>query len=120
MAAPRSPAVGVRGRATADLSPDSRLLATTSADAAGRLWDVASGRAIGDDLRDAPGTLVGGGFVDQGRKLAVVHDRGGYVWDVRVATWARHACAIAGRVLTRAEWTEALPGRSYAPMCARR
>ena len=28
-----------------------------------------------------------------------------------------HACAVAGRTLTRTEWTDALPGRDYAPAC---
>ena len=33
------------------------------------------------------------------------------------ASWARHACAVAGRSLTRAEWSEELPDRDYAPAC---
>ena len=114
------PPVGFRGMLTAEISPDARQLATTSADGAARLWDIASRRAIGGDLPDAPGTLVAAGFVDQGRKLAVIHDRGSYVWDVRAATWARHACAVAGRALTRAEWKAALPDRHYAPACTHR
>jgi DNA-binding SARP family transcriptional activator len=28
-----------------------------------------------------------------------------------------HACAIAGRALTRAEWNDLLPGRDYTPAC---
>jgi hypothetical protein len=39
------------------------------------------------------------------------------VWDVRPASWAARACAVAGPPLTRAEWREALPGRGYAPAC---
>jgi hypothetical protein len=29
----------------------------------------------------------------------------------------RHACGVAGRRLTRTEWTEFLPGRGYDPAC---
>ena len=36
------------------------------------------------------------------------------------AILGRRACAVAGRTLTRAEWNDALPERTYAPACARR
>ena len=41
----------------------------------------------------------------------------GYRWDMRPSSWARYACAVAGRTLTRTEWKAALPGRHYAPAC---
>ena len=49
--------------------------------------------------------------------FAVFRDGRGYRWDVRAASWERQACQIAGRRLTRAEWHEALPDRTYAPAC---
>ena len=55
------------------------------------------------------------------RRLPVRHLRRGgraYRWDVRPSSWARHACAVAGRTLTRSEWQDVLPGRDYAPACA--
>jgi hypothetical protein len=102
---------------TAEVSPDGRQLATTSADGEARLWDLASGRAIGGVLPSAPGTLAAATFIDDGRRMVVLHDSGGYAWDLSPAAWARHACSIAGRTLTRAEWKSALPGRRYAPAC---
>ena len=33
------------------------------------------------------------------------------------STWESQACSMAGRTLTRAEWTQFLPGRAYAPAC---
>jgi hypothetical protein len=39
---------------------------------------------------------------------------------VTPSSWARFACAVAGRTLSRAEWQEALPGRDYSPACATR
>jgi WD40 repeat protein/DNA-binding SARP family transcriptional activator len=102
---------------TADRSPDERLLATTSIDGTARLWDVGSGRPIGGTLSAASGDLVGAAFIRKGRELAVVHERGGYAWDVRPSSWERHACAVASRTLTRAEWENVLPQRDYAPAC---
>jgi WD40 repeat protein/DNA-binding SARP family transcriptional activator len=81
---------------TADLSPDGRQLATTSTDGTGRLWDVASRRPIGATLSGASGDPIGAAFVRGGSHLAVMHGRGGVVWDVRAASWASHACAVAG------------------------
>ena len=105
---------------TADVSPDGRTLATTSVDGKVGLWDLASRRAIGSDPPSTSGDLVGAGFIDRGRQLVVLHDRGGFAWDLRPASWERHACAVAGRTLTRAEWEDALPDRPYAPACATR
>ena len=42
---------------------------------------------------------------------------GAYRWDIRPSSWARHACAVAERRLTRSEWADALPERKYAPAC---
>jgi WD40 repeat protein len=103
---------------TADLSPDGHVLATTSVDGTARLWDVSSRQPIGADLPDAPGRLVGTTFTPQGQALAVVHERGGYISDVRPSSWAGHACAVAGRTLTHAEWHNALPDRTYGPACS--
>jgi WD40 repeat protein len=103
---------------TADLSPDGRLLATTSTDGTGRLWDIASRRPIGAAVSSRTSDPIGAAFIRGGTHLAVMHAREGVVWDVRPAVWARHACAVAGRPLTRAEWKSALPRHDYAPVCA--
>ena len=102
----------------ADLSPDGRLLVTTSTDGTARLWSLASGRSIGGPLPAGSGDMVSAGFLRGGHALAVVHQRGAYLWDVRPSSWKRHACAIAGRTLTPAEWDHALPQRQYAPACS--
>jgi WD40 repeat protein/DNA-binding SARP family transcriptional activator/ABC-type phosphonate transport system ATPase subunit len=103
---------------TADFSPDDRMLATSSTDGTVRLWDTATGDPIGDPLPGSPNVEVGTAFVRGGTHVAAVYDGGrGYLWDVRPSSWARRACAVAGRPLTRAEWDEALPGRPYEPAC---
>ena len=38
-------------------------------------------------------------------------------WDVRPHSWARHACAVAARLLTRAAWASALPGTTSSTGC---
>jgi WD40 repeat protein len=104
---------------SADLSPDGRLLATTSTDGAGRLWDVASRRPIGTALSGGADDPIGAAFIRGGSHLAVIHPRDGVAWDVRQHSWVRHACAVAGRPFSRSEWDDALPQREYAPACAR-
>jgi WD40 repeat protein len=83
-------------------------------------WDAATLQRIGDSV------VVAGdaGFLDTDRP-------GGYrfasgttsligtpmVWDTDPAHWVDIACRIAGRNLTRAEWTQYLPGRPYQATC---
>jgi hypothetical protein len=45
---------------------------------------------------------------DGNRTEIVTHERGYEL---------RHACGVAGRRLTRADWHAALPGRTYEPAC---
>ena len=116
------PLVGHTGPVvTVNLSPDGRTVATTSEDGTTRLWDLASGRAIGTPLPGLPDHRLGAVFVDGGTHLVSLYDNGrGYLWDVRPQSWARRACEVAGRTLTRAEWQTALPERDYAPACTDR
>jgi hypothetical protein len=65
-----------------------------------------------------PNRVVEPRFTPDGAHLFAITDAGrAYRWDVRPSSWARHACAVAGRRLTRTEWNDALPGRDYAPAC---
>jgi hypothetical protein len=53
-----------------------------------------------------------------GRRLLMTNGDGrGAIWDVDPDSWARRACTLANRTLTRAEWEESLPGRRYEPAC---
>jgi WD40 repeat protein len=104
---------------TVNLSPDGQTLATTSDDGTTRLWDVATGQPIGAALPGLARHDAAAAFVDHGTHLVTLDDTGrGYLWDTRPRAWAQRACEIAGRTLTRAEWTDALPERKYAPACA--
>jgi WD40 repeat protein len=99
-------------------SPDGRTLATGSTDGTIRLFDVDTRKPLGAPLRAVPNRLVEPRFTPDGAFLFAITDAGqAYRWDVRAASWARHACDVAGRELTREEWRDALPDREYAPAC---
>jgi class 3 adenylate cyclase/WD40 repeat protein len=99
-------------------SPDGSRLAATSWDGALRLWDRASGRALAPPLAghaaftravvwSAADQLLTGSFT--GTLIA---------WDLAPAHWVDRACTLAGRDLTRAEWTRYLPDEPYRRTCS--
>ena len=102
----------------AAISPDGRTLATGSLEGTVRLWDIETGQAVGAALPGLPAIPVSPHFTVDGTQLIASYDSGrAYRWDIRPESLARHACQVAGRRLTRAEWTQFLPGRPYEPAC---
>jgi WD40 repeat protein/tRNA A-37 threonylcarbamoyl transferase component Bud32 len=102
-----------------EFSRDGRILAVSGGAEGVSLWDVSTGTQIGPSL-----TLgYRAGMMDlssDGRRLLMTAGDGhGVVWDVDPESWARRACALANRTLTREEWEKFVPGRSYEPACAR-
>jgi WD40 repeat protein len=99
-------------------SPDGRMLATGGPEDAIYLWDMRTQQPLGAAIPGVPGYGVVPQFTPDGAYLfAVTSAERAYRWDVRPSSWERHACAVAGRPLTRAEWADALPDRDYAPAC---
>ena len=101
------------GANTLEFSPDGRILAVSGAS----LWDVATGTKIGPDLTVGSRTSMMDLSSDGRRLLTTVGDGQAVIWDVDPKSWARRACTIANRTLTRAEWERFLPGRRYEPAC---
>ena len=109
-----------RGGATSlEFTPDGRILAVSGfGEPAASLWDVATGTRIGPSLTAGQRTAMVDLSAD-GRKLLLTLANGkAVVWDVDPASWARRACVLANRTLTREEWKRFLPGRPYEPACA--
>jgi hypothetical protein len=106
------------------------MLASTTALATTQLWNVDTGAPIG-------GALVGGElpitianipepdrpeipfvptFSPDGRTLYVGSDEP-TMWSLDPSNWRDAACAVAGRNLTAAEWTQYLPDHPQRSTC---
>jgi WD40 repeat protein len=108
----------VGGVLTLDFGPDGSILAASGyGQPFASLWDVATGAQVGPRLTAGSRSAM----VDlssDGRYLLQTYGSGeGAVWDIDSARWAQRACGLANRTLTREEWSEFLPGRSYEPAC---
>jgi WD40 repeat protein len=109
-------------------SPDGTVLATASTDGLVRLWDIATGSQLGVPLTSSTvgAPLISSTFSNaetfvhftpNGKMLATA---GAWVrlWDV---AFPRHllsaVCAIAGRSLSRQEWSTYVPSQPFQQAC---
>jgi DNA-binding SARP family transcriptional activator/WD40 repeat protein len=111
---------GHTGRITfPEFSRDGRMLVTAAADGTVVLWDVETQKAIGSPLAFAPNTYASAALSPDGSRLYAVSTRGdGVSFAVSPGAWNRHACLVAGRELSAAEWKAALPSQPYRPVCS--
>jgi WD40 repeat protein len=109
-------ALDAGGADALEFSRDGRVLAVSGDGAS--LWDVATGIQIGPTLSAGSRSAMLDLSPDGRRLLVTSADGRGAVWDIDPQSWARRACALAHRTLTRDEWARFLPGRPYEPACA--
>ena len=99
-------------------TPDGAMLASAGQDGAVALWDVQTQNPIGPPLAIEPDSYIAADLSPDGSRLfAASSGRRAVRWDVAPEAWKRHACRVAGRELTRQEWTDALPGQPYRTVC---
>jgi WD40 repeat protein len=97
-------------------SPDGRMFAASSGDQTATLWDVQSRKRVGGPFPIEQGSVPVARFAADGR-LVVENVADTSQWPVDVRTWERFACQVVGRDLTRAEWHDVLPNRTYRHVC---
>jgi WD40 repeat protein/DNA-binding SARP family transcriptional activator len=100
--------------------PTGTIVATGGGgDGLAKLWTLPGVQRYGADFPGHPSIWTHTAYTPDGSKLIVVFtDGGGVVWPASVTAWMGHACKVAGRNLTREEWSRFVGNRSYAKTCA--
>jgi WD40 repeat protein/DNA-binding SARP family transcriptional activator len=94
-----------------------RLLTTGGSDGTTKLWFTSGLRQEGSTIDPDPGTWASAAFIG-GSRILLIHDDGtGMVLPGTPRAWARHACAVAGRNLTREEWSRYVQATDYRAAC---
>jgi WD40 repeat protein len=100
-----------------DFAWDGSLVVTGSTDGTVRLFETETLKQVGANI-PADDNLWAFADVMPGDEMLILSNSGhAWRWDLNPARWARHACVVANRRLTRSEWRAFLPDREYAPSC---
>jgi WD40 repeat protein len=99
--------------------PTGQRFATTGGqDGTVKLWSSSTLEQEGAALNTEQGAATSAVFELGGKGLLVVDGHGiGFTWPTSLTAWEQRACTVAGRNLTRAEWTRYLPGHPYTQVC---
>lgn len=114
---------GHRGRvAGAAFSPDGRLLATTGPDEQRvRVWVLASGLPFSPAIPTGLEATATPAWSSDGRDLLVSLSTGAVAFHVDAARLRDAMCVLAGRDLTRREWSQYVgSSRAFSPTCGDR
>jgi WD40 repeat protein/DNA-binding SARP family transcriptional activator len=98
-------------------APDGATFVSAGWDGAVRLWDTGTQQLLGAVQPLGANRVVTAKFI--GPTTVLIADTTGqlFEWDTRPDDWEAHACAVAGRNFTKAEWAELFPGQSYRSTC---
>ena len=89
-------------------SSDGRVLAARGGDGTLRIIDVPARTQLGEPIEVGVGADRRIALRPDGRELAMSTGSGLSFWDLRVSRWRTEACRLAGRNLTRGEWSSYL------------
>jgi DNA-binding SARP family transcriptional activator/WD40 repeat protein len=100
-----------------DYAPDGSQIAAVRADRIS-LWDGDTGAYVASLPLPADARLVSIAYLEDSSGL-IIAAADGRTWtaDTRTPSWPERACSLAGRNLTKAQWTQFFPSRSYHATC---
>jgi WD40 repeat protein len=97
--------------------PDVATFVTAGRDGAIKLWDTKTRALLGAVQPLGENRIVRAWFVGPSRVLIAYATGELYEWDTDADAWEAHACRVAGRNFTKAEWADLFPNRSYHVTC---
>ena len=99
-------------------SPDGRLLASAGDDQSVILWDMTTNRPIGGPFTGFGEKITSLAFAPDGLALYTGLEDGTLLrWDIDPRSWVERSCELAGRNLTRIEWSQYYPPDTYSKRC---
>ena len=95
-----------------------RFATTGNQDGTVKLWFTSTLQREGTALNTDPGATTTAAFEPGGAGLLAINDHGhGFTWPTLLAAWQQRSCTVAGRDLTRQEWSRFLTGHAYTRVC---
>jgi len=100
-----------------DFAWNGSLVVTAGTDGTVRLFDTNTLEQVGANI-PADDNVWASAAVTPGDEMLVLSQTAhAWRWNLDPVRWARQACLVANRTLTRSEWRAFLPGWDYAPSC---
>jgi WD40 repeat protein/DNA-binding SARP family transcriptional activator len=106
------------GAGSIAFSADGRTLVVGGSDGRVTTWDGHTGELLGAITLASSDHVTYPAFRPDGHTVVVMTSAGtAFTWDTDPRHWTAHACTVAGRNLTRAEWSQVLGDRPYEQAC---
>ena len=101
----------------AAFSPSGAMLATAGGGGTVILWDMGSGKRLGEPWAGHQSGTSSMAFSPDGKRLALGTANGIFFGEVDPRIWQQRACSMANRNLTCSEWRESLGKLPYRKIC---